>query len=72
MPALAVHITAECRNRCFIFVNVHGLYNEQVVVQGYNGVDQRNEYQQVEAAAECRHENEEFTKETCKRWNSGE
>lgn len=42
-----VAITAEGNNRVLVLLDVHRLYNQQIVEQGDNRVDQSNEDQQI-------------------------
>ena len=65
-------VALEVGDGLLVGVDVHGLDNEQVVVQRDHGVDQCQEHEQVESSVEGCHEDEELREEACKRGNTSE
>ncbi len=65
--ARVIVVTAECCNRLVALVDVHCLYNLQIVIKRDDCIDKGNEYQQMETCIEGCHEDEELGEEAGKR-----
>ena len=60
----------EWRNNAIVLVNKHCLHHEEVVVERHDGVNQCDEHKDIHrnrAGLQCRGEDKEFAKESCKR-----
>ena len=60
----------EGRYRLFVRSNEHCLDDEQIVIQGDDGIDQSNEYHQPMSAVECSSKHEELAEESGERRNT--
>ena len=68
----SVGITLESGNRILIGVDVHGLHDQQVVVERDNRIGQGDEHQERIASVECCHEHEELREETSEGRNTSQ
>ena len=66
----SVNVALERRYRAFVGLDVHGLDDEQIVVERDDGIGQSNEHQQRIAGLEGCHEYEELAEESCKGRNT--
>lgn len=65
-------VAAEGGDGGLVGLNVHGLDDEQVVVERNDGVDQGYEHEEMIAGIERCHEHEELGEETCERGDTGQ